>query len=232
MGHRLGPLFLIWCHRNSSPTVQVSTLLPGTLSRLSVAAAGWSGRCSWTGPGSGPMGRATAKRSRSLEGRQPSGLTVIEREGLGYVYKSFENCGDRAPPSGWPHVCLDFPAAPVPPVDVGPVRAWWALPSAPGPGAPDGSSASPALGWCPRLPAAPNQGALSLGLWPALCHQLLPHTRALPSCPAWTVRGGTPLARAVGCPCCPSAAAQPPRLESPPLPAKPAAWEEGRSTFW
>lgn len=77
---------------------------------------------SWTGRGPGPMGRATAKRSRSLEGRQPSGLMVIEREGLRYVYKSFENCGDRAPPSGWTldTRCLHLPPAPVPVVGVGP----------------------------------------------------------------------------------------------------------------
>ena len=74
------------------------------------------------GPRARADGQSHSRESRSLEGRQPSGLTVIEREGLRYVYKSFENCGDRAPPSGWTldTWCLHFPPAPVPAVGVGP----------------------------------------------------------------------------------------------------------------
>lgn len=177
----------------------------------------------------GADGRSHSKEVQVLRRSSALWTRVIER-GLGYVYKSFENCGDRAPPSGWPHVCLHFPPAPVPTVGVGPVRAWRALPSALGPRAPGGSSASPAPGWSPRPPAAPCRGPCPWGRGQH-CHQLSPHTRTLPSCPIWTVRGGTPSARAAGCPCCPSAAAQPPRPESPPLLAKPMAWEEGRSAF-
>lgn len=118
---------------------------------------------SWMGRGPGPMGRATAKRSRSLEGRQPSGLTVKEREGLHYVYKSFEDCGDRAPPSGWTldTRCLHFPPAPVPAVGVGPCQSSaghslcsWAwgphrVLSQPCPGAEPMAASSPCRGPCP-----------------------------------------------------------------------------------
>lgn len=62
------------------------------------------------------------------------------------------------------------------------------------------SGPQPALPWggahgC-QLPV---QGTLSVGPWPVLCHQLSPHSSALLSCPAWTVRSGTPSARAAVC---------------------------------
>lgn len=72
-----------------------------------------------------------------------------------------------------------FPRCPCSPVDVGPVRAWRAFPLLLGRGPWRESSASPALGVEPTA-NCPEPGALPLGLWPALCHQLCLTPRALP----------------------------------------------------
>lgn len=65
----------------------------------------------------------------------------------------------------WTHGACISPLPPFPPWVWVPVRARRAIPSAPGPGAPIGSSASPALGRSPWLPAPragdPVRGAMA-----------------------------------------------------------------------
>ena len=117
----------------------------------------------------------------------------------------------------WTHGACISPLPLFPPWAWVPIRARRTVLSAPGPGAPNRSSASPALGQSPWLPAphpgGPVHGAVASALSSAFASQ-----QGASQLSSLDSAGRHPVSLGHRVPCCPPAAMQPLWLESPPLP--------------